>query len=438
MRGMRGGLAWAPFERSPAVPAASPAGASFHPLIQWAFYLFVASLPFEWPKRTIPMEVTTLTGAVFLLATLLQPSRCFARRPTALWWFAASLYVYWMSWVATGMTYPADVLKQFPLRLELVLVFWAAYNVMLDERMATRAALIFGLACGALAGITLAGAVNLDEEWVKKSGRVTLFGQNANHAGLMLASGALALVGLTYGKDRKLIRPRILVWPILGAIGMAILKTGSRGSLLALTLGLWTYAVCGQSLKMKIRNTVVALVAVVLLAWAAWQLPLMRKRFTQAEQGNLAGRERIFPAAWVLFLERPLMGWGPAQNHYELARRLWSVEFRPWRDTHNLVLEVLTAGGLVGAVVFFPGVGLCVWGAWKARHGTHGILPFAMCVALLMGNMSGNYIALKLFWLVLAWGPAAAASLARPPRGPPARTSVAAGSGRRGSAVLLT
>jgi hypothetical protein len=46
---------------------------------------------------------------------------------------------------------------------------------------------------------------------------------------------------------------------------------------------------------------------------------------------------------------------------------------------------------------------LCCWGAWKARRGTEGILPAAQMIALLVGNLSGNYIALKLQWVLLAY-----------------------------------
>lgn len=403
------GTAWAPTARPGAIASTNPVGAAVHPLVRCAFYVFMFSLPFEWPDRSIPVEVTTLTGLVFLAATLIQPRVCYARRPTALWWFGAALYMYWVSFVVAGAAYPDDAVKAFVLRVQLLLIMWAAYNLMRDDRIATRALLTFGLACVALALLSVGGAVHLDAEWLKKSGRVALFGQNPNRAGLILALGALALVGLTYGRDRKLLRPRLLVWPLLVVIGIAIVNTGSRGSLLALTLGLWMFAAGGRSLLVKIRSAVVAVLVIAFLAGVAWQLPLMRKRFQQAQEGDFAGRERIFPAAWGLFLERPLLGWGPSQNKYELARRV-PEEFRTWRDTHNLALELLTSTGALGTIPFLTGMGLCVWGAWKARRGNHGILPFAMLVALLVSNMSGNGIALKLLWIALAYG-AATASL---------------------------
>lgn len=404
------GTAWAPTARPGAIASTNPVGAAVHPIVRWAFYVFMFSLPFEWPNRSIPVEVTTLTSLVFLVATLIQPRACFARRPPALWWFGAALYMYWVSFVVAGAAYPNDAVKAFALRVSLVLVFWAAYNLMRDERVATRALLTFGLACAVLALLSVGGAVHLDEEWVKKSGRVTLFGQNPNRAGLILALGALALIGLTYGRDRKLIRPRLLVWPLLAVIGIAIVNTGSRGSLLSLALGLWMFAVGGRSLLVKIRGAVVAVLVIAFLAGVAWQLPLMRKRFQQAQHGNLAGREKIFPAAWDLFRERPLLGWGPGQNKYELARRV-PDEFLNWRDTHNLVLELLTSTGVLGTIPFLTGLGLCVWGAWTGRRSTHGMLPFAMATALLISNMSGNGIALKLLWITLAYGAATASQV---------------------------
>jgi O-antigen ligase len=413
---------WSPTLRASAASAAIPRYAPFPPLVRWTFYLFVASIPFEYPGRTIPVEITTITACIFLLAALIEARRCFARWPAALWCFGAFLYVFLVSFVVSGAPYPAEALKSFFTLLVLVLVFWAAYNLMRDDGVATRALLTLGMASFVLALLTVGGAVQLDETWVKESGRVTLLGQNANRAGLILGSGALALVGLTYARDRKLLRPRMLVWPLLAVIGMAMLQGGSRGGLLALVIGLWTFTVSGQTIGVKLRNSAVAVFAVGLLAWAAWQSPIARARFEKLDQMDLSGREEIFPAAGQMFLERPLMGWGPHRNKYELGDRL-PLQSHLRRDTHNLLLEVMTATGLVGGLPFLLGMALCVWGAWKARHGDHGILPFAMAASLLAANMSGNYIAVKLHWLVLAYG-AAAGSLIAAQRSPPARQAM--------------
>jgi len=415
--------AWTSIAQRRATPAATAAATPFHPLIRGALYLFVASLPFEYPGRSIPLEVTTITGCVFLLTTLIQPVRCFGRTPAALWCFAAFLYFFWVSFAIGGGAYPNEALKSFTAFLLLMLVFWAASNLLRDVRVSAGALLTLGIASAVLALLTVGGAVRLDPDWVKDSGRVTLLGQNANRAGLILGSGALALVGLAYAREHPLFRPRFFVWPMLAVIGLAMLQGASRGSLLALVVGLWTFTVGGRTIVANLRNAVIALCAVGLLAWAGWQLPLTRARFHRVEQLDLSGREEILPAAVGMVLERPLSGWGPSQNKYELGYRL-PQQAHERRDTHNLVLEVLTSTGLLGGVPFLLGVGLCIWGAWKSRRGADGILPFAMAAAVLTANMSSNYIAFKLFWLVLAYGSAAGSRIAGRPDSPPSPTRV--------------
>jgi len=118
--------------------------------------------------------------------------------------------------------------------------------------------------------------------------------------------------------------------------------------------------------------------------------------------GNMAGREQLYPALWGMFLERPLFGWGPITNASELALRIGERE-RSRRAAHNLGLELLTASGLVGFLPFLLGVWLSVRNAWRARKGKHGVLPLALLATLFLANMSGDWVASKLLWLVLAY-----------------------------------
>ena len=121
----------------------------------------------------------------------------------------------------------------------------------------------------------------------------------------------------------------------------------------------------------------------------------------------MAGREVLFPTLWGMFLERPWTGWGPMNNQYELAQRI-AEQNRLTRDSHNLILEVITTTGMLGAIPFFMGLALVVRGAWRARSGLHGITPLALLASHLIGAMSGNPITSKQFWLVCAYAIAAA------------------------------
>ena len=84
--------------------------------------------------------------------------------------------------------------------------------------------------------------------------------------------------------------------------------------------------------------------------------------------GDMAGREDIYPAAWGMFLERPLFGWGPFNNIAELGARLHFKESNV-RGTHNLALQILTEAGIVGAAPFIAGFYICYSAAWAPARG---------------------------------------------------------------------
>jgi O-antigen ligase len=399
--------------QAPPLQAVPPMAAPIR-LLRWALYGFVFSLPFDAPGR-LPLELTTITGAGFLAVTLLQPRLCYGRRPLALWMLLGYLYAYWMAYVFGGARFTSDAMHSSLFYIQGLLIFCACFNLMRDPRIARNVLLTLAVAVAILAVMTILG---LGKAYDTESGRATVFGQNANRAARVLCAGLLILIGLVYGRPRPALRPQWIAWPVAALIGLAMIKGGSRGGLIALAVGLWMFSFAGTTLGTRVRNMAVALVAISLAAWGAWQSPLMKQRIQLAQQGNMAKREIIFPAALQMFKSKPIVGWGPG-NQYNLAVRLGlPPRLHLTRDTHNLFLEVLTATGILGAIPYFTGLWLCCWAAWKARRGIEGILPAAQMAALMVGNLSGNYIQLKLQWVLLAYAMASwmylTAKVARP------------------------
>ena len=142
------------------------------------------------------------------------------------------------------------------------------------------------------------------------------------------------------------------------------------------------------------------------------RVEMMRNRFEEAARGSFAGRERIYPALLGMLVERPVLGWGPITNQFELAKRI-EEKVKPRRDAHNLVLEVLTTTGFIGLIPFLTGLSLVALAAWRGRRGTYGVLPVALLVTMFMGTMSGTWIASKILWLAFA---CALASMPEPSR----------------------
>jgi O-antigen ligase len=371
-------------------------------LLQGGLYLLVASLPFEYPERSIPLEIPTLTGAVFLLATLFHPRRCYGRVPAAVAWFGLYLIAFLLAMISGGGEYVSPALAEFVVVLQGVLVLLAAGNLMQNETVATRAMATLVGACVIRAALPFLGFAKTSSVVWTGGERVSALGQNANSAAMILAAGLIALIGLAYGRRGR--RSQLIVTGLLGALlGFAVLETGSRGGLAALVGGVLVFALTAHTFRARLRNAAIAALAIALLLFGILRLPVMKNRLQDSmKTGNMAGREQLYPALWTMFLEKPALGWGPVANTYELAQRIGERE-RPLRAAHNIVLELLTATGMVGAIPFLVGAWLSARAAWRSRRGPHGVLPLALFCCVLISNMSGDWIAAKLIWVALAY-----------------------------------
>ena len=385
--------------------------------VRLGLFATMIAIPFEIPNRvSLPVEMPTLAGAIFLAATLLHPKRCYARIPAAVWPFLAYLCVFALATSLNFLNDAGEVLHIFLLLLENVLILWAAANLLEDEGLVGTSLLVFGGACLLRAILPLVGVGRTATVVWTGGERLTAFGQNENNAAMILAGGIIVLLGIGYARVRKLLRPRLLLLPPCALVAYATVETGSRGGLLALAAGVITlFLARSESMWARARSAAVAVLSLALVALFAYQTPVMRNRLSDtARSGAMAGREDLYPLVGQMFFEKPILGWGPLNNQYELSLREGNRYFnRPRRDTHNIVFETLTATGIVGALLFCFGMWLCLRAGWRARAGPEGILPLALCVTVLTSNMSGNWMASKLLWFAFAYAVASARREAR-------------------------
>lgn len=400
------------------------------PLTQWivcsAFYLFVCSIPFEFSDRDardLPIEIPTAMGALFLATTLLQPRTSFGRpsRPTK--WFLLYLYMFVVAAVISGRDHLAtilngaqywiEVLKMLSSLIELLLIFWAGSNLMRSPTVTRRALTALALACVVRAAMPFLGIMTTIHKVHTGGARLSALGQNSNHAAMILGAGLVALVGLTFARQGRTWRRLLVGIPLCGLLAIAVADTGSRGGILALAGGIMAFMFQGGTLGNRIRNVAIALFVIAGLGVAAYQSEVMRNRFEDTlETGTLTGRERIYPAVVGMIVDRPLFGWGPANNKYELGLRL-DERVRRRRGTHNTILEVLSSTGVAAGIPFFIGTWLCLLYAWRARAGPDGTLPLALTVTVMASNMSGDWFVTPLYWFALAYAVAGESHVAR-------------------------
>jgi O-antigen ligase len=375
-------------------------------VIRWLFYSFVLSLPFETAVEGW-LEPTTILGALLSLSTLLQPGLFLRWPPRSFWCFVVYIYLFVTVSALEPAQYRELTIRNVFLMVQLTILCWIAYNVMRDKQVAEQALLTFATGCVLLSLLQVTGVASRAVEADSAIVRVTALGFHPNNLARILTLGLLALVGLTYGRGRSLLRPIFTTWPFILLIGAALIQTGSRGGLLALAAGFMTFVLRRGTIRTKLLNAIALLLVLGFVFVAALQSDIMRARFEETlEEGDLARREQIYPTAWQMFQEKPVLGWGPIASTYELGMRLGHPE-EETKNPHNLILYALVSTGLVGALPLFAGIALAVFSAWKARHGPHGILPMSMIVAVLVANMSGVWLSNKLHWLVMAYALAA-------------------------------
>ena len=397
--------------RAQAAPSPTPSR-----IILGAFYLFVCSIPFEFSDRdaqSLPIEIPTAIGALFLLTTILQPQGSFGRPARPVGWFALYIYLFvlaaavngrdHLATILNGADYWQQVLKMFFSLTQLILIFWVARNLMRSPVVTERALIALALACVVRAAMPFLGIATTVHHVQTGGQRLSAMGQNSNHAAMILGAGLIALVGLTYGRYNRGRWRRLVGAPLLVLLAIAVADTGSRGGILALALGTMAFMVQGGTLGQRIRNMALTVFVIAAIGVAAFQSEVMRNRFMDTiETGTLTGRELIYPAVVGMIRDRPLFGWGPANNKYELGLRL-DERVRRRRGTHNSILEVLSATGVFSAIPFLIGTWLCLWAAWRAREGPDGSLPLALAVMVMASNMSGDWFMTPLYWFVLAY-----------------------------------
>lgn len=388
------------------------------PSIRYAFYLFVFAIPFE----TAYTETVSLIGSIPLLigmaltgAALLQPRVCFNLPPGAFWCFVGYFVVCLALGTTQNLEYIRPVFTKLLTLAQMLVLMWISFNLFRYPKICKSALLIFVAACTVLSVLQIAGVGTVR----MAQGRSSMFGDNANIVGGTLSLGLITLVGITFGRttvEKRLTLLALVVFPI---IGTAIIMTGARGALIGLVVGIGLLVVRDGTWEAKLKIGSIAVLAIGFLVFAALSDDAMRARLERSwYQGDTAGRDKIQAHAWAMFYEKPMLGWGPFYNEVELGSRLG----RSIRGTHSLYLTVLTETGLVGAGLFFGGLGLLVRAAWQARLRIEGALPMALMGSLVITSVAAQWIGRKMFWLIMAYVLASAWSLREIARQVPAHS----------------
>ncbi len=394
-------------------------------LTRASFYAFIFWIPLEtifvFQGEDSPVTVSRLLGLLLIGLSVLTRRVCYRRFPAGFWMVAWYFAIFSLSrlWV------PSELDKRFfeeqMTLFQMVILFLLSINLLSDADFRARIFRFYGWWMTVVAAALVLGVFG--DPFQVPEGRSTILDQDPNVAAGYFALGALCIAG-----DARLFAARGFLPRVSASIAalstliVAILHTGSRGGLVVLFVGLLALLFCGGKSARRERYVITGLILLLFAGMLFLEFQKGTSLALRLEQsfrkGDTAGRTGIWRIALAMFLERPLLGYGGANNVSTLGGHLNLVS----RDTHNLFLAILTEVGLIGAVPFILALLRALWKS--AFHGRRSgdALPFALMASLLVINMSLTGYHQKLFWIFFAAAVACGVehdAARRKPRTPP-------------------
>lgn len=312
----------------------------------------------------LPLSIAATEIAFFLaLAARLARARLgdpLSLRPRSVAWAWAGLAA---AWLLAGVLSPEPA--QSLLRVHRLYVVMAAFLVAdaaRDPRRAGRlvAAYLVGAGLGSAYGV----AAWLHQSLVSDASyRLEASFSTAMTAGNVLATAFVAAFA-AFLVERG--RRRWLVAVVGACVATALAATHTRSSWIGALAGAGTAALVGRSRRW-------AVLALVALAAAVAAVPALRVRATSAfdpRDPTVQGRVSLWRTGWELFGERPLVGWGLADQMHRIALHRRPDATFVAGHFHNNLVQVAVTGGVAALAAYVALHAALAWALWRRRRGS--------------------------------------------------------------------
>lgn len=230
-------------------------------------------------------------------------------------------------------------------------------------------------------------------------GRQSLLGNNSNVIGLSSLISIVLIIYLVIENHQKLSKSRFLLLFIIPFLLQAIAKTGSKGALLTLVIGLTLYLITlNKPVRQKIPLFFLGILSLVYGYVYMLQNEVLADRWEEfVETGDTTGRAMRWEFALNTFIDYPFFGVG--ENG---LAHLASFVFGSY-DPHNVYLYVMATGGVFAIIPFF----LFLLRIYKKinlyKKAWNSNLPFVLYFILLMfWFKAGGGLNSKFVWAYFA------------------------------------
>lgn len=373
--------------------------------LDWFFIGLVLLFPFERAFVSARGEGAFLQYFFIFFFILSLPVwqqyyRCWSKPIIA---YAIFLTIGTVSDFRTLSTVPILSLLSAELRIWIVLyVMIVAYNMSRRSEMCYKrfigALVIMSLmvACMHTLGI---GAVEFEERGIEGA-RVAVMGANLNSTardvGIFIFYAFLVVVnGIKHGLLFKFLMVALSVVSL-----WSLLRTGSRGGVLAVACALPFVYFTAKNLSKKALYALMITCALVAIFFAVLQTPMLLDRLDKARYGgDTGGRERFFYTILYLWGDAKMLGYGSFGYKFVLGPAAY---FGEQLASHCTYTYALISTGLCGCGFYYGFLVSMVYEAVKIRFLAYGNLLFLCLIMALLGGITMNVEYTK--WLYIVYG----------------------------------
>jgi O-antigen ligase len=305
------------------------------------------------------------------------------------------------AWLAGGLVSPGgSISRNFPSFLQyfqVVVLFLIFFDTCRDSRTLKGVAIAMFVSCSVmsvLANLGLASVLVESEDFA----RAGVGALNLNQQAFLYALCLISFFGWC------LVRwPRFSwrEWVMLGCSSsmlMACVRTGSRGGLVMLIVGLGLASLFFLSpSKMPAYLTLVPLALAGVLGTVVTS-EVVQARYAQTLAGNTGMRVELSQSGWQMFLQKPGVGWGAGYSEAmgDFLGRSRKIA------VHNTYLQVLVSFGLIGFAPWLLLLLLIGWRLWRSRQHRMVKIGLVLFLSTLVFSLVGNNGYSKVFWMLLA------------------------------------
>lgn len=253
-------------------------------------------------------------------------------------------------------------------------------------------------------GIYVEDGILLDEDE-----RMSMFGQNQNELGLIMAHG-IALVLMFVIKDELHLGTAryLLTIPVVFMLSL-LLSSASRAAFVSLVL-IAVLIVLLHKANGCLSQITFWLISIGLCIWGLSHLDaseIMYERIMMTlEEGNSSGRGDIWSALMPRLLETPILGVGQT-GYADVAHKELSGISRVMHEygysPHNVFIEVFAYSGIVGLCLILTFWIRITRDSVNIYKNMGNILPMLLLVPILLSILTGQVLANKFAWVVYAY-----------------------------------